>query len=266
MPCLDNKPITSHSVMDFTMFKLSICLLTFNSARLLREVLPPLTRIADEFVVIDSGSTDATLSICAEFGITPIYHPFATHGQQMNFAISQASNEWVLCMDSDEIMGNDMVAAILELKQQNAPETSKAFRITRHWYVLNKPVRTIYPVSSPDYPIRLFNRNNVQFNDAPVDDAAEGSVTTEILAGKVRHDTFYSLHEVFGKLNVYTSRLVAHRKIRPSISRGIISAFGAFWKWYVFSGAWKEGKVGAVTGLYATLYSFLKYFKAWYKD
>ncbi|GBU11777.1 hypothetical protein AwEntero_03780 [Enterobacterales bacterium] len=44
-----------------------------------------------------------------------------------------------------------------------------------------------------------------------------------------------------------------------------ISAFGAFWKWYIFSGAWREGKVGVVTGVYAMLYSFLKYFKAWYK-
>ena len=44
----------------------------------------------------------------------------------------------------------------------------------------------------------------------------------------------------------------------------IVSAIGAFFKWYLFSGAWRYGKVGVVTGLYATFYSFLKYFKAWY--
>ncbi len=55
-----------------------------------------------------------------------------------------------------------------------------------------------------------------------------------------------------------------YQKIRPSLSRAAISAIGAFFKWYLFSGAWRSGKVGLVTGLYATFYSFLKYFKAWY--
>ena len=85
------------------------------------------------------------------------------------------------------------------------------------------------------------------------------------MAGQVRHDTFYDLNEVFNKLNSYTTRLVKYQKIRPSIGRGLISAIGAFFKWYLFSGAWRQGKVGVVTGLYATLYSFLKYFKAWYQ-
>ncbi len=71
--------------------------------------------------------------------------------------------------------------------------------------------------------------------------------------------------QFFSKLNGYTTRLVQYQTIRPSIGRGVISAIGAFFKWYLFSGAWRQGKVGVVTGLYATLYSFLKYFKAWYQ-
>jgi hypothetical protein len=108
----------------------------------------------------------------------------------------------------------------------------------------------------------LFNRP-ARFNDRPVDDQVVGHALSR-LPGFVRHDTFYSLHEVFSKLNSYTTRLVKHQKIRPSLARGSISAIGAFFKWYLFSGAWRKGKVGVVTGLYATFYSFLKYFKAWY--
>lgn len=127
-------------------------------------------------------------------------------------------------------------------------------------------VRTIYPVSSPDYPVRLFNRAVAAFNDRPVDDRVVGHSRSIRLPGRVRHDTFYSLHEVFHKLNSYTTRLVKYQKIRPSLSRAAISAIGAFFKWYLFSGAWRRGKVGLVTGLYATFYSFLKYFKAWYAE
>ena len=66
-------------------------------------------------------------------------------------------------------------------------------------------------------------------------------------------------------MNGYTTRLVQYHNIRPSIGRGVISAIGAFFKWYLFSGAWRQGKVGMATGLYATAYSFLKYFKSWYR-
>lgn len=246
------------------MFKLSVCLLTCNSARLLREVLPPLLRVADEFIVVDSGSTDETLQICQQFGITVHHHPYAAHGMQMNYATSLATHDWVLCMDSDEILDEEVVAAILALKAGQEPDPSCAWRLPRYWFVLGEQVRTIYPISSPDYPVRLFNRQRASFNQRPVDDQVVGHLTSIRLPGFVRHDTFYSLHEVFNKLNSYTTRLVKAQKVRPSLSRGIISAIGAFFKWYLFSGAWRSGKVGAVTGLYATLYSFMKYFKAWY--
>lgn len=246
------------------MIKLSVCLLTCNSSRLLQEVLSPLLKVADEIIVIDSGSTDTTLQICQQFDLAVHQHPYATHGKQMNYATSIASHDWVLCIDSDEILDEEVVAAILALKVVDDLNPANAWRLPRYWYVLGEEVRTIYPVSSPDFPVRLFNRTTARFNDRPVDDQVVGFKYTNRLPGFVRHDTFYSLHEVFSKLNNYTTRLVKHNGIKPSIVRGIISAIGAFFKWYLFSGAWRQGKTGVVTGLYAVLYSFLKYFKSWY--
>lgn len=247
------------------MLKLTVCLLTCNSARLLREVMPPLLTVADEFIVVDSGSTDSTLAICREYGLSVHHHPYAMHGAQMNYAIDLAAHDWVLCMDSDEILDAETVDFILALKASEEPPVNCAWRIARYWYVLGEEVRTIYPISSPDYPVRLFNRTRARFNHRPVDDKVEGNVQATKMPGRVRHDTFYTLHEVFNKLNSYTSRLVKYQTVRPSIGRGVISATGAFFKWYLFSGAWRQGKVGIVTGLYAVSYSFLKYFKAWYQ-
>lgn len=77
----------------------------------------------------------------------------------MNYATSLARHDWVLCVDSDEILDDEVVAAILALKAGDEPDPVCAWRLPRYWFVLGEEVRTIYPVSSPDFPVRLFNRS-----------------------------------------------------------------------------------------------------------
>ena len=246
------------------MSKLSVCLLTHNSLRTLERCLLPALSIADEIVVVDSGSTDGTLEFLAGHQIPVIHRPYRTHGSQMNFAIDQASNDWVLCLDSDEFLDPETLAAIAELKP-GLLDPDKGYRIQRYWRVLGQEVRAIYPVSSPDMPLRLFNRTVARFNDVPVDDKATGTRHRIVLPGHVIHDTFFSVHEVLAKLNGYTSRLVQHQQVAPSLWRAFSSPLFAFLKWYFRKGGWRDGAVGVVAAVYAGLYSFLKYFKAWCK-
>ncbi|MBI3897128.1 MAG: glycosyltransferase family 2 protein [Gammaproteobacteria bacterium] len=246
------------------MKSLSVCLLTFNSERLLEECLKPLLQIADELIVVDSGSSDKTLVILAANGVKSTYRKYTTHADQMNYATTLARHNWVLCMDSDEVLDDATVVNIRTLKQNELNDESVAYRISRFWRVLNRPVHAIYPVSSPDYPVRLFHRGRARFNDSPVDDKVMGFDSTRVIAGHVAHDTFYSLHEVFHKLNAYTSRLCQFRKVSPSLARAFLNPWFAFIKWYFFKKSWKDGRVGVVSGVYAFLYTFLKYFKAWY--
>lgn len=243
---------------------LSVCILTFNSHRTLARCLAPAREIADELIVVDSGSTDGTLAFLAEQGIQPIHRPYRSHSDQMNFAIDQAENDWVLCLDSDEFLDTQTLGAIRALKPELEDPTI-GYRIRRYWHVLGKEVHAIYPVSSPDFPLRLFNRQQARFNGQPVDDKATGAKTRLVLPGHVVHDTFFSLHEVFAKLNSYTSRLITLQDIPPSLWRALLAPLPAFAKWYFRKGAWRDGTVGVITGVYAAGYTFLKYFKAWCK-
>jgi len=242
--------------------KLSVCVLTHNSMRTLESCLLPALAVADELIVIDSGSTDETLAFLKKHGIVPIHRKYQTHAQQMNFAIDQATNDWVFCLDSDEFLDAECIAAILELKNSLA-DPDIAYRIVRYWHVLGRQVRAIYPVSSPDRPVRLFHRSRVRFNDQPVDDKAVGYQRKESIKGRVTHDTFFSVGEVFAKLNSYSARLVLYKAIPPSLPRAFLSPPFAFFKWYLRKGAYRDGAVGVVTGVYAALYSFLKYFRSW---
>lgn len=96
----------------------------------------------------------------------------------MNVAIDRASNDWVLCMDSDEVLDEQTLGFLCALKAGDEPPANHGWRLSRFWYVLGEEVRTIYPVSSPDFPIRLFNRKNARFNLRPVDDQVEGNIQT----------------------------------------------------------------------------------------
>lgn len=245
--------------------QLTVCILTFNSLRTLERCLLPAQAVADQLIVVDSGSKDGTLEYLAAQQVAVVYRPYDTHARQMNYAIELAANDWVLCLDSDEFLDPATVDRILALKMQ-LQDTDKAYRISRHWHVLGREVRAIYPVSSPDFPVRLFNRRTTRFNDQPVDDKPVGFTTTEIIPGRVTHDTFFSLDEVFAKANGYTTRLVRNKAIAANPARIFLSPLFAFLKWYFRKGAWKDGAIGLVTAGYAALYTFLKYLKAWARD
>jgi glycosyltransferase involved in cell wall biosynthesis len=253
----------SKEPLEKSNFMLSVCVLTFNSQRTLERCLSPLSRVADELIVVDSGSTDGTLDYLKAQGWPPAYRSYDTHAKQMNFAISLARHDWVLCIDSDEFLDKITINNILNLKEHlGDPKT--AYRIERHWHVLGQEVRSIYPISSPDYPVRLFNRKFVRFNDQPVDDKAVGFEKTMKVKGHVIHDTFFNIHEVFHKLNTYTTRINQHKNVRPSLVSAVFNPFPALFKWYIRKGGFRDGRVGIVTGAYAALYTFLKYFKSWY--
>lgn len=253
---------TAPSVVPETPVRLTVCLLTFNSLRTLESCVRPLLKVADELIAVDSGSTDGTLAALAALGIHPVFRPYDTHARQMNHAIGLAGNDWVLCIDSDEFLDETTIDNILVLKGR-LNDASQAYRLSRHWHVLGRAVHAIYPVSSPDYPVRLFNRRVARFNDQPVDDKPVGFAATAIIAGHVVHDTFFSLDEVFGKANSYTSRLVRNKAIRPSLPRIFFSPACAFLKWYFRKGAYKDGATGLVTAGYAAIYTWQKYLKAW---
>src|SRR5512144_555758 len=87
-------------------------------------------RFADEILVVDSGSTDATVEVCRSRGARVVEHRFEGYGLQKRWAVEQASNDWVLCLDADEVPDATLVAGIRELMAGEPP--LPAYRLTFH--------------------------------------------------------------------------------------------------------------------------------------
>src|SRR5439155_5040643 len=123
---------------------LSVLLPTFNNAEIIRRTLESV-QWADEILVVDSFSTDNTLAICREYGARIIQHEYIQSAKQKNWAIPQCRHEWVLQIDTDEVLESGLREEI-EATIENSPGVD-GFHIPFKHHVLGKWVRVcgLYP-------------------------------------------------------------------------------------------------------------------------
>lgn len=239
-------------------------ILTFNSEKYLDRIISALGKCCDEIVVVDSGSSDSTRAIAEKYGCKFFVRPLDNFKAQRAFATEQCSCDLVLMVDSDEIPDDVLILSLKSLR--NSPEHLDAYRIQRDWVVLGKKVHAIYPVVSPDFPVRLFDKRRCNFDSSSiVHEEPAGYRNAGILAGTLSHLTFETREELAAKLERYSSlsatTLLEKRKPVGIISQWL-SSLAAFFKWYALKGGWKDGAAGVVLAKYAFDYTFLKYRKA----
>lgn len=172
--------------------KISAAIITFNEERNIRRCLESLEGVADEVIVIDSFSSDATKSICQEFDVTFLENPFKGHIQQKNFALGLCSHDYVLSLDADESLDEVLKKSILEVKKKPKHKYYKMNRLTNYcgdwikhgsWY--------------PDTKLRLARKDLVIWGGENPHDKLmplkKGKV--KHLAGDILHYSYYSVEE-----------------------------------------------------------------------
>jgi glycosyltransferase involved in cell wall biosynthesis len=246
------------------MTPLSIYVLTFNSEKYLSAILQAVAPLADDLLVVDSGSSDRTVAIATQCGARVLHRPFDDFRQQRAFAQQACLHDYVFFLDSDEIPSPELVAHIQQLKQNSFQHD--AYAIQRDWIVMGQQVHALYPVGCPDYPVRIIEKNRVRLSQQAVHEDFVGFGSKERIDCPIKHQTFHSMEEINRKLALYTDLdardlvAMAHRK--NFALRQWTSPLGAFFKWYVKSGNWKDGRVGLILGLYAARFAHHKYHKA----
>jgi glycosyltransferase involved in cell wall biosynthesis len=180
--------------------KISVLLPTFNNAEIIRATLESI-QWADEILVVDSFSTDSTLDVCREYGARVIQHEYIQSSKQKNWAIPQCAHEWVLQIDTDEVLEVGAKEEIL-MRIAAAPPDVHAFALPRKNHVLGKWISTanLYP----DLQTRVFRRDVGRFEDKEVHAHVSVPGKIEVLEHNVLHYGMTSISKQLSNIDRYS--------------------------------------------------------------
>jgi len=243
---------------------LSIFIIARDEADRLPLVLDAVAGLADEVIVVDSGSTDGTQAVARARGATVIERDWPGYGPQKRFAEEACRNLWLLNLDADEVMPPVLVAEIRALFSSGAPPTDAyELRIAEVFPGEGDP----HPLAYALAPVRLYRKDKGRYSPSPVHDRVDLAPGAKVarLRGTIRHYSVRSIGDQMAKLNRYTDQQIDDleaRGVRVPMWRLFLEFPAAFFKAYVMRRHFVRGAYGFMTAMNFGFYRWLRIAKA----
>jgi glycosyltransferase involved in cell wall biosynthesis len=233
-------------------------IITKNEAKRIRATLEAL-QWCNEIVVVDSGSTDTTTAICRQMNAKVYEHPFENYGKQKQYAVSLATNNWVLVVDADEIVTPQLATEIQQLLSHTP--ACNGYKIKISLVFMGRLLRFGGEYNMAH--LRLFNKQYGQYNTDDVHEDVILQGNSAVLKNRMLHYSYENLHDYFEKFNRYTTlaaQKMAHKK--PKSKLYIFIKFPlTFLQAYFFKGLILDGYPGFIWALLGSIYPVVKYAK-----
>jgi glycosyltransferase involved in cell wall biosynthesis len=250
------------------MAKISACIISYNEEEKIEDCLRSLEGVVDEIIVVDSLSSDKTKEIAKKYTIKIFDQKFLGHVEQKNLAVEKASNDWILSLDCDERLTDELKNSILEVK--NSLENADAYRVARRTFYVYRWLNHCW---YPDHKIRLFNKNNAHWAGTNPHDHIEVKGSDIVtLNGDLQHFSFDSISEHIRTLDLFTeigADEIIKRNKHVSIFSPWTHGLWTFLKLYIFKRGFMDGYAGLVVAVLSGVHAFVKYnkvlFKRWKK-
>jgi glycosyltransferase involved in cell wall biosynthesis len=237
---------------------LSAVLITRNAAALLGPCLDSLA-FADEIVIVDSSSSDGTPDIAGRKGARVVQKEWLGFGRQKQFAVEQASHDWVLCLDADERVSTELARSI---ESALAAPVSPVYRMPRRNRFMGRWLS--HGEGYPDWSPRLFNRLNARWSDDLVHEKVLFAVTPGTLEGDLMHDSSDDLSTYLERQNRYTT-LAARQAFEQGRGANVLhlvfSPAVRFLKFYFMRLGFLDGLPGLLHISIGCMNSYVKYMK-----
>jgi len=228
--------------------KISVCLITLNEERNLPRCLASVAPIADEILIVDSGSRDRTEEIARQFGARFVHQDWLGNTDQKNFAQDQAAHPWVFNIDADEELSPDLIQAIIRLKALpvcDTPEAPDGYRVSRMVFYLGRWIR--HGDWYPDRLVRLYRRDKARFTGGRVHGQVELPGETPLLPGHLHHYTYLDAADRAARCAKYAEIWAqsAHAEGRHcGPLKGPLHALARFVKGYLLKHGFCDGAIG----------------------
>jgi glycosyltransferase involved in cell wall biosynthesis len=240
--------------------KISAIIITYNEEKNIRRCLSSIEWV-DEIVVIDSKSEDGTVSLAQEYTSKVFTQEWLGFARQKEFARRQASFEWILNIDADEVVTPELAQEIR--KKMNASPEIDGFWIRRRSKFLGRWIEHAW---QPDWVLRLFRKEKGFFGEEQVHEGVIIKGKTARLKGMIEHYPFVSLTHNLKKLDHYTT-LSASQMMQKGKSGILLKLFFSpvlsFFKTYVLKQGFRDGIPGLILSGIRSFYVFTKYAKYW---
>ena len=243
------------------MEKISAVILTFNEERNIKRCLESIMAIADEVLVVDSFSTDGTEEICKSFSVRFVQHAFAGYIEQKNYAASLATHDFILSLDADEALSEQLKQSILKVKHDRKHDGYTMNRLTNY---CGKWIR--YSGWYPDTKMRLFDRTKGQWGGMnPHDKFIPNENSTKLhLSGDILHYSFYSIEEhrlQVEKFAEIAARALNDKGVKSDLLKLMYKPVARFIKSFILNSGFLDGKEGFFIARMTAKASYLRYSK-----
>lgn len=239
---------------------LSVIIIAKNAGTMIRRCVESVAW-ADEVVVVDSGSSDATQDICRELGAKVIVtSDWPGFGAQKNRALDAACSDWVFSIDADEWVTpelRDEIQATI-----NSVAAASAYTIPRRSSFCGRYMK--HSGWSPDYVIRLFQRGSARFSDDLVHERLIVDDAVRKLRQPLMHETITDLSQLITKMDLYSTasaRDLHARGRRASIWTALLHGGWAFFRTYILRAGFLDGREGLMLAIANAEGSYYRYVK-----
>jgi len=241
--------------------RVTVTIITLNEADHIADAIDS-AAWGDEVIVVDSGSTDDTVSIARAKGARVEARPWTGYVDQKNFAAGLASNDWIFSLDADERIPSPLATEVRALLSTEPP--CRGYRLPRVTHHLGRWVRTtdFYP----DFQMRLYDRRAARWEGRYVHESVTVHGETGRLTNELQHYSYRDLRDHLDRINHYTTlaALQMHERGRRTGPLGLLlHPPAAFIRNYVLRRGFRDGTAGLTLSIVNAYSVFLKFAKLW---
>jgi glycosyltransferase involved in cell wall biosynthesis len=238
---------------------ISATLITRNEEANIEDALRSLSW-AEEIVVVDCGSTDATIDICRRYTDHVCTRAWTGFVDQKNHAVEKAGHNWIFSLDADERVAPPLASEIGRLRQ--AGFQHPGYRIPRVAFFLGRWIR--HGDWYPDHQLRLFDRRRGRWQGGRVHESVRVDGVPGLLRGEIQHYTYRSLSDYLRRLETYStlaSQDYHQQGKRASMAKVMANPLAAFVKAYFLKQGFLDGAPGLMVAVMGAISVFFKYSK-----